>query len=316
MKKLLILLIVCHAGTGLAQDRSGIDSVKAYQQLLNLLETSAKSENNPLLKEHFLTIHRFAQDTSHGFLIEPDDYGLAKNVLAFFQSDGRNWNTYLDGPRPLMLSFQSEEDGLFSYYWVFLPKDYDPSMAYPLYLELHGSGGGSNNNPRKMLFTPLQPEVKGVPNEGYRKEGIFVYPWGRGDKGYRGIAETDILEVLENVDSRFNTDPDRQYMYGFSMGGMGTFRIALITMERWAAIGSYSGAFPPNHETSIESFRNMPIWMAWGEEERWAEENRKIRDQFIETGINVNWREIEDTGHNYLGEYQNELLDWLKEHHK
>ena len=151
-----------------------------------------------------------------------------------------------------------------------------------------------------------------VTSQGYRKEGLYVYPWGRGDKGYRGIAEKDIFEVLADFDKMFKTDRKRQYLYGFSMGGGGTFRIAQKSLDRWTAIGVYSRAmFNPTLEKAMK-FKNIPVWMVWGEKERFAKVNRKLKDLLLEAGIEVKCTEIEGVGHKYLGEYQTKLMDWLK----
>lgn len=289
-----------------------------FALLLQRLDQLAASETHPLLKHHFESVARISRDTAHGFGITEDDRTAAAQVYQFFQDEGAKWETYLNGPRPLMMAFQSPSDGKDSYYWLFIPKEYDPDKKdYALYFELHGSGGGRNNNPRRMLYQPLQPQVKGVPNQGYRKEGIYVLPWGRGDRGYRDQAEKDIFEVLADVDRRFPTDPKRQYLYGFSMGGAGTFRIAQKSLDRWTAIGVYSGAMRDPTLEQAEKFRDIPVWMTWGElEKRLTDVNRKLKDLFETAGVELKWTEVKGIGHKYLGEYQEDLMDWLKQHEK
>jgi len=293
-------------------------SEDAPAQLAKLMNDLAAKEKNPLLRRHFETVARFTLDTTHGFQISERDIADASRVLNFFQNEGADWETYVNGPRPLMMSFKSPTDGRYSYYWLFVPRDFNKKKKdYPFYMELHGSGGGSNDNPRKMLYHPLQSEVAGVTSQGYRKEGLYIYPWGRGDKGYRDIAETDIFEVLADFDKMFKTDPTRQYLYGFSMGGGGTFRIALESPDRWTAIGVYSGAMrnPTLEEAKI--FRDIPVWMTWGElENRLTEVNTKLKDLFLEAGVEVKWQEVKGIGHRYLGEYQEDLMDWFKQHVK
>lgn len=286
----------------------------APQKLADLAISLASKEKNHLLKQHFETIALFAMDTTYGFEIFREDVIGASMVIDFMHKAGSKWETYAEGPRPLMMSFKSSTDGKYSYYWLILPENFDRKKKdYPLYVELHGSGGGSNNNPRKMLFRPLQPEIAGVTSQGYRKEGFYVYPWGRGDRGYLDIAESDVFEVLSDFDKKFRTDPKRQYLYGFSMGGGGTFRIALASLDRWTAIGIYSGAMFDPSASEAAKFRNIPVWMAWGAlETRITEINRKLRDLFIEADVDLKWTEVEGVGHSYLGEYQEDLMDWFK----
>ena len=162
-----------------------------------------------------------------------------------------------------------------------------------------------------MLFYPLQPEVKGVTNQGYRKEGLMIHPWGRGDKWYRGQAETDIFECLDHFDNLFETDLTRQYIYGFSMGGSGTFMIAQKSMERWSAIGMYSAALKDVSLEEASKFKNIPVWIVWGENEWLTDVNRKLKDYFLEAGVKLKWAEVEGIGHAYLSEYQDDLMDWF-----
>jgi len=274
----------------------------------------AAKEKNPFLKRHFESIALFTVDTTHGFQVTEDDMKEASNVLQFFHSEGSRWETYTNGPRPLIMSFKSPTDDKHSYYKLFLPKNFDREKTdYPFYMELHGSGGGKNDNPRRLLFMSLQPEIQGVTSQGYRKEGLFIYPWGRGDKRYRGIAEADILQVLADFDGMFQTDPKRQYLYGFSMGGGGSFKFAQKTLDRWTAVGIYSGAiFNPTIEEA-EKFKYIPVWMAWGElEERLGKGNRELKDLFLQSDVELKWVEVKDVKHSYLGEYQEDLMDWFK----
>jgi predicted esterase len=292
-------------------DKEDINKLKT---LLKDLENEA---DNELMKKHFASVRIMMEDETHDVAWTAKDSLEASYVLNYFQNEGARWETYADGPRPLIMSFKSPSDGKNTYYWLILPKDFNPDDTYSLYMELHGSGGGKNNNPRQMLFYPLQPEIKGVTNQGYRKEGFFIYPWGRGDKRYRDQAEKDIFECLEHFDNLFETDPSRQYLYGFSMGGGGTFRIAQKSMDRWAAIGMYSAALRDVTLEDARKFKDMPVWMTWGEKEwRLTEVNRKLKDLLLEAGVNVKWTEVKGVGHSYLSEYQNDLMDWFLEKRK
>jgi predicted esterase len=288
-------------------DKEDINTLKS------LLKDLEDKEEKVLLKKHFAAVRTMIEDNTHDVSWTAKDSLEASFVLNYFQNEGALWETYADDPRPLIMSFKSPSDGKNSYYWLILPKDFNPvNKNYPFYMELHGSGGGRNNNPRNMLFRPLQPEVKGVTNQGYRKEGLFIYPWGRGDKWYREQAEKDIFECLEHFDNLFETDPSRQYLYGFSMGGGGTFRIAQKSMDRWTAIGMYSAALREVTLEEAKMFKDMPVWMTWGEtERRLTEINRKLKDLLLEAGVNVKWTEVEGGGHSYLSEYQNDLMDWF-----
>jgi enterochelin esterase-like enzyme len=44
--------------------------------------------------------------------------------------------------------------------------------------------------------------------------------------------------------------------------------------------------------------------------------NRQLKDYLVEIGADSKWKEVEGVGHSYLGEYQEDLMDWFKENTK
>jgi len=274
-------------------------SENVITNLVELLDDLADQAEQPLLKLHFQSIISVIQDQTHQYEWAAQDSLWASESLEFFQNEGAQWETYTNGPRPLIMGFTSPSDGKTSFYWLFLPKNFNPEEeGYPFYMELHGSGGGKNDNPRNMLFRPLRPEIKGVTSQGYRQEGLFIYPWGRGDKWYQGQSMTDVLECMAHFDRLFNTDASRQYLYGFSMGGSGVLSLAQTTSERWTALGIYSGAFRGGVDwKQAAEIKNLPVWITWGEEERLAAGNKQLRDYLMEAGAEVKWQEVEAVGH-------------------
>ena len=58
--------------------------------------------------------------------------------------------------------------------------------------------------------------------------GYHIAPWGRGNLSYRDIGEQDVYEAINDIEKNFNIDQNRKYLYGFSMGGGGTWSIGLI----------------------------------------------------------------------------------------
>ena len=323
MKKVLILLtlvfILSSSGTETeitSFNKSTADQANDSAVLVQYLQALISKEKFPLMKRHFESLLLMTQDTTHGYAFTEKNHQDARKVLQFLKTEGHLWQTYLAGPRPLIMAFTSPTDHKNSYYWLFLPKNYN-DKSYPLYVELHGSGGGANNNPREMLYQPLQPEIAGVTVQGYRKEGIFILPWGRGDKSYRDTAESDIWECIADVDKNFRTDRRRQYLYGFSMGGGGTYRLSQKSADRWTAIGMYSAAFRDSTFADAVKLKDMPVWMAWGEHERQLTiRNRLLKDVLVKQGNEIWWTEVKNVGHNYMGEYQDSLMNWFSRHKK
>ncbi len=290
--------------------------VTEKENLLSLLECLADGESHWLLKKHFQSVKMVMEKPDAEYDEEMLEY--TASALEFFKGDGQYLSTYINTDvRPLIMAYTSPTDDAVSYYLLTLPDNWkEDSTTYPMYCELHGSGGGKNNNPLRISLRSVGTTPAGGMAPQYRRDGFHLYPWGRGDKSYEGIAESDVWECLEDFDAMIETDQNRQYMYGFSMGGGGTWKLAHKTIERWAAIGCYSPAATITQEVA-DVYANTPVWTTWGSEETWAKTNGTgIRDMISEAGGTVRWHEVYLVAHKYLGEYQWDMLYFFDDHAK
>ena len=58
---------------------------------------------------------------------------------------------------------------------------------------------------------------------------------------YRGSAEQDVMDVLAEMRRDYKIDPNRIYLMGHSMGGYGTWSVAMAHPDVFAALGPISG---------------------------------------------------------------------------
>ena len=78
--------------------------------------------------------------------------------------------------------------------------------------------------------------------QGERVGFIVVCPKGRDTASmYRGSAEQDVIDVLAEVRRDYKVDAARIYLMGHSMGGYGTWSVAMNHPEVFAALGPISG---------------------------------------------------------------------------
>ncbi|MGB8657018.1 MAG: prolyl oligopeptidase family serine peptidase [Candidatus Zixiibacteriota bacterium] len=126
------------------------------------------------------------------------------------------------------VTFISKIDHSCQYYAVLPPKDYDPRKEYSLILTLHGAGVEASGlvdcfSPKDWAFV--------VAPTNRQKFGFDWQDWGR----------LDALEVLELVKRDFPIDTTRIYLTGHSMGGHGTWHIALSHPDLFAAAAPEAG---------------------------------------------------------------------------
>ncbi|MCK6485869.1 MAG: prolyl oligopeptidase family serine peptidase [Phycisphaerae bacterium] len=145
---------------------------------------------------------------------------------------------------------------------LFVPKAYGPHREWPVLLFLHGSGecgAGTYENIRVGLgrqFT--RPEFKDYPF-------LTLFPQVSG-MWFRGPQEDFVLRALDQVLAEYRTDRQRIYLSGISMGGFGTWEIAMRHPDRFAAIVPVcGGAIEPDLLSNISG---LPVWAFHGRRDK------------------------------------------------
>jgi predicted peptidase len=176
-------------------------------------------------------------------------------------------------------------------YALFVPTGYDKERKTPLVVALHGLG----SNPRQIMnYTGLTAAAQ--------KHGCLVAaPMGYTPRGWYGqpipkkltkaddpanlseLSEKDVMNVLAAVRKDFNVDPDRIYLMGHSMGGGGTWHLALKYPDIWAGLAPIAPAIF-RQATAVEKIKHIPVILVQGDQDklcpvenarRWAEQMKK-----------------------------------------
>lgn len=122
-------------------------------------------------------------------------------------------------------------------YLQYLPVDFDSGKKYPLLLFLHGAGERGND-----------PNL--IASHGYFqyvKENSAEYPFIMiapqcPDGKYWGCYTESLLAFLNHIYETLPIDKARVYLTGISMGGTGTYMLAMAAPERFAAIAPICGS--------------------------------------------------------------------------
>lgn len=174
-------------------------------------------------------------------------------------------------------------------YRLFVPQSYDPARKTPLVVALHGYGGNQDYFFAARADLPELLEVHGflfvaplgystggwygapldIPGERPRSNGQPPPPVTQTREEMareRALSEGDVMNVVRLVTEEYNVDPNRIYLMGHSMGGMGTYVLGQKYAEKWAAIGVMSGTLGDASYT-LERLRNMAVMLSAGEQE-------------------------------------------------
>lgn len=192
-------------------------------------------------------------------------------------------------------------------YLLYLPKDYDPAKHWPLVLFLHGAGERGNNLDKVRSY--------GIPkqiDEGQEFPFIVVSPQCPRNQWW----DADVLsQLLDKVESTYVVDADRIYVTGLSMGGFGTWDLAIRQPQRFAAIAPICGG---GDEQQVHKIKHLPVWVFHGAKDNIVklQESEKMVKALEACGGHVQFTVYPDAGHDSWTEtYANpQLYSWLLEH--
>ena len=174
-------------------------------------------------------------------------------------------------------------------YRLYVPRTYDAGTKTPLVVALHGYGGNQDyffaalaelpellEQHRFILAAPMGYSTGGwygapldIPGNRPRSSGQPPPPVTQSVeemKRERYLSETDVMNVLALVTREYNVDPDRTFLMGHSMGGMGTYVLGQKYAEQWAAIAVMSGTLA-DATYDLERLRNVAVMLSAGEQE-------------------------------------------------
>lgn len=164
-------------------------------------------------------------------------------------------------------SFEKFEDGqsVLDYVYFSPVKDENDETKYPLILWLHGNSSGEY--PRHQLYNS---DIYKFSTDEFQSRfvgagGAFLLlprdqtnsinlAWDFGVEKAKKVLDDFIEEYGKNIDS------DRIYVGGNSMGGKGTYKIAAMYPEIFAAIFPISPVYIPTN-TELKALSKTAVWV-------------------------------------------------------
>ena len=152
-------------------------------------------------------------------------------------------------------AYVSAVDHTLQPYRILVPAAYDGKQPTALLVALHGMGGDENS-----MFDGYNGALKpAVERNGF----IAVCPKGRDSASmYRGSAEQDVMDVLAEVERDYKIDSNRIYLMGHSMGGYGTWSVAMAHPDVFAALGPISGG---GNSAGMAKIARIPEYVVHGD---------------------------------------------------
>ena len=187
-------------------------------------------------------------------------------------------------------AYRSAVDNTLQPYRLFVPQAYDRATPAPLVVALHGMGGDENS-----LFDGYNNGA--LKREAERRGFVVVAPKGRDTASmYRGSADEDVIDVIAEVRRDYKIDPNRIYLMGHSMGGYGTWSVAMAHPDLFAALGPISGGGDP---AGLAKIRQIPEYVVHGDDDRTVNvnESRRMVEAGKKAGIEIVYVEVPGGSH-------------------
>jgi len=193
-------------------------------------------------------------------------------------------------------------------YLLFLPADYYKSKKrWPLILFLHGAGERGDNLELVKKHGP--PKIV-----EHKPDFPFIVLSPQCPAGQWWSPET-LLPLLDDVIAHYRVDTDRIYLTGLSMGGFGTWDLAVAAPDRFAAIAPICGRGNPFLAPRI---KDIPVWVFHGAKDQVVpiKESEDMINALKKLGADVKFTVYPNANHDAWTETYNnpKLYEWFLQH--
>ncbi len=197
-------------------------------------------------------------------------------------------------------------------YLLYLPEDYNTTQQdFPLIVFLHGIGErGTDVNQVKSNGLPKRIE------QGNQFPFIVVSPQCPTQSWWTHETSA-ILALIDEISEAYRVDTKRIYLTGLSMGGFGTWSIAGVHPDRFAAIAPICGG---GYTFMTPNMKNLPIWAFHGDADQVVpvEKSKEMVEAVNNVGGNAKLTIYPGVNHDsWTQTYENdELYEWFLLHSK
>lgn len=293
-----------------------VNPATVWEKLRERIGRLSNGANHPLVTAHLTATLELAGDAFRRLPWEitrdparAREFVMAvERITALLPVDRLDFREAVNRGQPWTMLFISEEDRTWQAASLQLPFGWSEKERYPLVVYLHGSGTDNpvqwlttifDNSGQDTLFRNQPIDPVAVPSI---HRAFVLAPWARGNSMYRGPAQADVLQAIDEVQRNWKIDPDRIYISGFSMGCSGAFEIATRYPDRFAGallaagFGEWSATARRDWRDNL---RTMPLVVWCGELDSMHDNARQFAAQAQTDGFRIQSRFVPNTPHTY-----------------
>jgi predicted peptidase len=191
-------------------------------------------------------------------------------------------------------------------YLLYLPKDYGKDdRRWPLMLFLHGAGERGEDLKAVKVHGPPK-----LIDQGKEFPFIVLSPQCPADSWW----DSDVLHaLLTDIIAKYRVDEHRVYCTGLSMGGYGTWDLAIKYPKLFAAIAPICGG--AGSGPAVCKIKDVPVWTFHGDKDTTVPmaETEYLVKRLKECGGNVKFTVYPGVGHDsWVKAYNDQALyEWF-----
>lgn len=216
--------------------------------------------------------------------------------------------------------FVDKKTGAHIPYRLYVPANYSRTQKYPLIFWLHGGGGRGSDNVKQISSNDTKGTHFWISPENQQHFPAFVFVpqcpvddnWSDPEVNQPTKSLLAAIEALDAVQKEFTIDPDRIYLAGQSMGGLGVWALIQLYPERWAGALVMS-AF--DNFTNTDAIRQVPVWVFQGDGDRSVPVDlvRQMMKQLKKVNANFRYTEYHKVDHDVWNKAfaEPDLVPWL-----
>ena len=218
-------------------------------------------------------------------------------------------------------AFEFEKETLS--YRILKPLNYNSNKQYPVHLFLHGAGERGNDNVSQLVHGG-KLFLKKENREQYNSWVIFPQAPKNDWWGYKEPYKFDynvkeskamslVVKLMDDFTQRKDVNPNKVFVSGLSMGGMGTFVILNLRPEMFAAATPICGDGDPSLVSNYS--KKVPIWIFHGSDDTVVSPKKslKMAKAIIENGGSPKMTFYENVGHDSWNNAfaEKEFINWI-----
>jgi predicted peptidase len=205
-------------------------------------------------------------------------------------------------------------------YRLYVPHSYPDQHKYPLVLWLHGGTGRGSDNVKQLTHENQLGTHFWISGDVQAKFPVFVLVpqcpsgevWSDPEINHPTQALELTIEILAKVEKDYAIDPERIYVAGQSMGGLGVWSLLQNYPEKWAGAVVLSAY---DNFTDADAISRIPLWVFQGDEDMSVPVTfvREMMKQLKKAHANVRYTEYHKVDHEVWNKAfaEPDLLSWL-----